>query len=236
MDKALREKLILQYAPLVKIIVGKMAMRLPLDIADKEDLINVGILGLMSALDKYDQTKSVMFETYATYRIKGAIIDELRARDWVPRSTRSKEAQVEKAIAALQKKQGRPPDEEEIAAYLGMSPEDYFKLLDESRCLSLCSYEELIQDKGEEEFRKSLLDMTDQDNPLDHMTNEETRRCLLEAIGNLPQKERLVLALYYDEDLTLKEIGKVMEMTESRVCQLRAQAIMRLRAALKEME
>ena len=136
-DKKKRDDMIMKYAPLVKNIVGRLAARLPIDSADKEDLINVGIMGLMSALDKFDKNRNVQFETYASFRIRGAVLYELRAKDWVTRATRSKDNKLENAMSSLKKNLGRSPSEDEIAEYLGILQEDYFKLLDEARCVPL---------------------------------------------------------------------------------------------------
>lgn len=231
-DKNKREKLIIKYVPLVKNIVGRLAAKLPIDVADKEDLINVGIMGLMSALEKFDKTRNVQFETYATFRIRGAVLDELRAKDWVPRATRSKDNKLENAMAALQKKLGRVPSEDEIAEQLGISLEDYFKLLDDARCVPLISTEDLPPDYLERYSREDILEEISAGNPLSLLVNMEKKNNLKNAIDQLPDKERLVLSLYYYEELTMKEAGQVMDLTESRVCQLHAQAVLRLRSMI----
>lgn len=228
-----RNELVMQYAPLVKNIVGRLAAKLPIDVADKEDLINVGIMGLMSALEKYDKTRNVQFETYASFRIRGAVLDELRAKDWVPRATRSKDNKIESAMSALKKNLGRVPDETEIAAELGVSLEDYFKLLDEARCVSLISTEDLPPDYLEKYSREDVLAEINEGNPLTMLVDMEFKDKLKQAIDQLPPKEKLVLSLYYYEELTMKEAGRVMELTESRVCQLHAQAVLRLRSIVK---
>lgn len=232
-DKTKRNELIMKYAPLVKNIVWRLAARLPIDIADKEDLINVGIIGLMSALEKYDKTRNVQFETYASFRIKGAVLDELRAKDWVPRATRSKDNKLEKALVALQKSLGRSPNEDEIAEQLGISLDDYFKLLDEARCVPLISTEDLPPDYMERYSREDILEEISAGNPLNLLVDMEVKDKLKNAIDQLPEKERLVLSLYYFEELTMKEAGLVMDLTESRVCQLHAQAVLRLKSMVK---
>lgn len=229
MDKKKREELIMKYAPLVKNIVGRLAAKLPIDHADKEDLINVGIMGLMSALEKFDKNRNVQFETYASFRIRGAVLDELRAKDWVPRATRSKDNKLENTMALLQKKLGRMPSEEEIAGELDISLEEYFKLLDEAKCVSLISTEDLPPDYLEHYSREDIMEEISAGNPLNLLLSMETKSNLKEAINQLPEKERLVLSLYYFEELTMKEAGMVMDLTESRVCQLHAQAVLRLR-------
>ncbi len=232
-DKKKREELIMRYAPLVKNIVGRLAAKLPIDLADKEDLVNVGIMGLMSALDKYDKTRNVQFETYASFRIRGAVLDELRAKDWVPRATRSKDNKLENAMAALEKKLGRAPTEEEIAQHLNIPLEEYFKLLDEARCISLISTEDLPPDYLERFSREDVMEEVSAGSPLNLLVNMEVKDKLKGAIDKLPEKEKLVLSLYYFEELTMKETGRVMDLTESRVCQLHAQAVSRLRSMVK---
>ncbi len=228
-----RDALIMQYAPLVKNIVGRLASKLPIDAADKEDLVNVGIMGLMSALEKYDKSRNVQFETYASFRIRGAVLDELRAKDWVPRATRSKDNKIESAMNALKKSLGRAPGESEIAAHLGISLDDYFKLLDEARCVSIISTEDLPPDYLEKFSREDVLEEINAGNPLRMLVDMEFKDKLRQAIDQLPPKEKLVLSLYYFEELTMKEAGRVMELTESRVCQLHAQAVLRLRGMVK---
>lgn len=228
-----RDELIMQYAPLVKNIVGRLASKLPIDAADKEDLVNVGIMGLMSALEKYDTTRNVQFETYASFRIRGAVLDELRAKDWVPRATRSKDNKIEGAMNALRKNLGRAPGEAEVAAQLGVSLDDYFKMLDEARCVSIISTEDLPPDYLEKYSREDVLEEINEGNPLRMLVDMEFKDKLKQAIDQLPSKEKLVLSLYYYEELTMKEAGRVMELTESRVCQLHAQAVLRLRGMVK---
>ncbi len=232
-DKKKREKLIMQYAPLVKNIVGRLAAKLPIDSADKEDLVNVGIMGLMSALEKYDTTRNVQFETYASFRIRGAVLDELRAKDWVPRATRSKDNKLENAMVVLEKKLGRAPTEDEIAQQLNIPLEEYFKLLDEARCISLISTEDLPPDYLERYSREDIVEEISAGNPLNLLVNMEIKDKLKKAVDKLPEKERLVLSLYYFEEMTMKETGRVMSLTESRVCQLHAQAVLRLRSMVK---
>jgi len=223
----------MQYAPLVKNIVGRLASKLPIDAADKEDLVNVGIMGLMSALEKYDKTRNVQFETYASFRIRGAVLDELRAKDWVPRATRSKDNKIEGAMNALKKHLGRAPGEAEIAAHLGITLDEYFKLLDEARCVSIISTEDLPPDYLEKYSREDVLEEINEGNPLRMLVDMEFKDKLKQAIDQLPPKEKLVLSLYYYEELTMKEAGRVMDLTESRVCQLHAQAVLRLRGMVK---
>lgn len=234
MDKRTHDELIMKYAPLVKNIVLRMAAKLPIDHADKEDLINVGIIGLMSAMEKYDVTRNVQFETYARFRIRGAVLDELRARDWVPRATRSKGSRLEEAFTELQQELGRAPDEHELSLYLGITLDKYYALLDEVKSVSIVSKEDLSPDYREKYESGEVMGAIDRDNPLNHLTSRELMTGLKDAIDALPKKEKLVLSLYYYEELTMKEIGKVMDLTESRVCQIHAQATLRLRSAIKD--
>ncbi|MCX7817075.1 MAG: FliA/WhiG family RNA polymerase sigma factor [Syntrophales bacterium] len=231
-DKQTREKLILQYAPMVKTIVNRMTARLPMDLADKESLVNAGIIGLMSALDKFDESKNVPFDVFAKFRIRGAVLDELRANDWIPRSVRHKEQKVEKAINHLRQTLKREPTEEEISVHLGLSIEEYYELLDEAKLVTLLSAEDLSSDYIDFHVDEEWLNYLDRENPLDLLESEELRRLLKNAIDSLPEKERIVLSLYYYEEMTMKEIGAVLKITESRVCQIHSQAIIRLRSHL----
>jgi len=193
----------------------------------------VGIMGLMSALEKYDKNRNVQFETYASFRIRGAVLDELRAKDWVPRATRSKDNKLENAMEVLGKKLGRAPTEDEIAQQLNIPLEEYFKLLDEARCISLISTEDLPPDYLERYSREDIVEEISAGNPLNLLVNMEIKDKLKKAVDRLPEKERLVLSLYYFEEMTMKETGRVMSLTESRVCQLHAQAVLRLRSMVK---
>lgn len=225
----------MKYVPLVKNVVGRITARLPSHVVDREDLIHVGVIGLMSALEKYDTNRNVQFETYARFRIRGAVLDEMRSRDWVPRSTRSKDNKLEAAFEKLQKKLGRSPDEEEVAEFLKMTMEEYYQLLDESRCISMISSEELPGDYLDSLSREEMLEAIDHGNPLELLKSSELREGMKKAVNQLPEKERLVLALYYYEELTMKEIGKVLNLTESRVCQLHTQAVLRLRGVTRHL-
>ncbi|HOG16762.1 MAG: RNA polymerase sigma factor FliA [Syntrophaceae bacterium PtaU1.Bin231] len=235
MDKATRDQLILKYAPLVKYTVGRITAKLPIPPADREDLVHVGIIGLISALEKFDPSRNVQFETYARFRIRGAVLDELRARDWVPRSVRNKDDRIEEAFTRLRKDLGRPPGDGEVADCLGVSVEEYYKMLDEAKFVTIVSAEDLPPDFLEHFSRQDVMEEVDRGNPLQLLANGELRERLKEAIDDLPDKERLVLSLYYYEELTMKEIGKVLKLTESRVCQLHSQATLRLRGAVKDL-
>ncbi|HPC33112.1 MAG TPA: FliA/WhiG family RNA polymerase sigma factor [Syntrophales bacterium] len=233
MDKKKRDELILRFAPLVKSIVTRMTAKLPIDGADKEALINVGIIGLMGALEKFDESRNVQFETYAKFRIRGAVLDELRLNDWVPRSVRDKDDKLVKAYHELEKKLGRAPTEEEAAAHLGVEMDEYYRLLTGAKAVTVISTEDVTADYIDYHTDGEWLQSVDQGNPLDLLTGEETRMRLKKAIDALPEKERVVMSLYYFEELTMKEIGCTLRLTESRVCQLHSQAVLRMRAALR---
>ena len=235
MNKKERDQLILKYVPLVKNVVGRIAARLPAHVVDREDLVHVGIIGLMSALEKYDASRNVQFETYARFRIRGAVLDEMRSRDWVPRSTRSKDNKLEAAFEKLQAILGRSPGEDEIADFLQMTMDEYYQLLDGSRCITVISSEDLPGDYLDSLSRDEVLETVDHGNPLELLKSSELREGMKKAIDQLPEKEKLVLALYYYEELTMKEIGKVLSLTESRVCQLHTQAVFRLRGVTKHL-
>jgi len=235
MDKKKRDEFIMKYAPLVKNIVERISARLPSHLNVKEDLLNVGIIGLISAIEKFDKKRNVKFETYASFRIRGAVLDELRSRDWMPRSTRNKHSKLEESFSSLQKMLGRPPDEEEMSRYLNVSLDKYYKIIDEAKGVTLFSSEDLPPDYHETYTNYDVLEDLDQNNPFSFLATNELKVVLKRAIDALPTKEKLILSLYYYEELTMKEIGMVVNLTESRVCQLHTQAILRLRGNLKEL-
>lgn len=234
MMKKERDALVMKYAPLVKNVVGRLTFKLPIDAADREGLVNVGIIGLMEALDKFDSARNVQFETYARFRIRGAVLDELRLRDWVPRSVRHKDGQLEKAFQTLQKSLGRPPEEEEVANHLGITLEQYFRLLDETKGIPLISQEDLTPDYIETHGVSDAIKTVEQGDPLDQFVGKELQHRLKRVIESLPPKEKLVISLYYYDEMTMKEIGMILDLTESRVCQLHTQAILHLRGSMRE--
>jgi RNA polymerase sigma factor for flagellar operon FliA len=201
---------------------------------EEADLISYGLIGLINAIERFDPDREIKFETYAITRIKGAIIDELRALDWVPRSVRSRARDIERAIAELEAKLGRAPDDEEIAAKVGITVEELEGSLTEISRSSIAALDELWT-MGEGGDQVSLLDTiedTDGPNPQDALQQTELREALGEAIARLPEREKLVVTLYYYEELTLREIGEVLGVTESRVSQLHTKAILRLKSRL----
>jgi RNA polymerase sigma factor for flagellar operon FliA len=233
-DKALRDRLILTYAPLVKYVAGRIGSGLPAHV-DEGDLVSYGLLGLIGAIERFDPQRDIKFETYAIARIKGAIIDELRALDWVPRSVRSRAREIERAIADLEAKLGRAPTDEEIAAKVGISTSDLEDSLTEISRSSIAALDELWTVSGEGGDQVSLLDTIEDiegPDPQLELTQTETKEALGEAIARLPEREKLVVTLYYYEELTLREIGEVLGVTESRVSQLHTKAILRLKAHL----
>ncbi len=233
-DPGLRDRLILTYAPLVKYVAGRLGSGLPAHV-DEGDLVSYGLLGLIGAIERFDPTRDIKFETYAIARIKGAIIDELRALDWVPRSVRARARDIERAIAELESKLGRAPSDEEIAAKVGLTPEELEESLTEISRSSIAALDELWTMSGDGGDQVSLLDTiedTEGPNPQDALAQTELREALGEAIARLPEREKLVVTLYYYEELTLREIGEVLGVTESRVSQLHTKAILRLKARL----
>lgn len=232
-DRRTKEKLILEYAPLIKFIAQKIAVRLPSNI-EFDDLVSSGVIGLMDAIDKYDPSRDNKFKTYAEFRIRGAILDELRAQDWVPRSIREKAKQLERVHLRLEQKLGRIPSEDEITSELKISKEEYFDLLNQVKSVSILSLDEAGSFNSSD--RKSLLSLLEScklPSPITSLNLKGVREVVTRAIEALPEKQRVVLSLYYYEDLNLKEIGDVLEVTESRVSQLHTQAVLCLRRKLK---
>jgi RNA polymerase sigma factor for flagellar operon FliA len=229
-----REDVVVEYAPLVRQIANRLAARLP-DTLDREDLIQAGMIGLLDAIEKYDSRREAQFRTYAEFRIKGAMLDDLRAGDWVPRSVREHADRVGAAMKELTNSLGRAPEDAEVAARLGLSVADYHQLLVKARTVHLLHIEDL-QRPNEEGDAGDVFDVLEDPfctDPLEALSLKDLHARMTEAVANLPEKERLVLSLYYDEGLNLKEIGEVLGLTESRVSQIRTQAILRLRGELK---
>lgn len=229
-----REEIIIKYTPLIKYIAHRLAMRLPPHIT-ADDLIGAGVIGLMDAIEKFDPAKKVQFKTYAEIRIKGAMLDELRSLDWVSRSVRQKATKIEKTYQLLEKKNGRAVEDEEVAQAMSISLEDYYDLLNEIRGVSVLDIESL-RPKLSEQREDDIVDLPieSRDNQPFHFFRQlEIKELLSRAIKELPSNERMVIALYYYEQLTLKEIGEVMGYTESRICQLHTKAILKLRSKLK---
>ncbi len=236
-DDAAREQLILHYAPLVKYVASRVATGLPSSV-EQSDLVSYGLFGLMDALNKFEPGRGTKFETYAIPRIKGAIIDELRAMDWVPRSVRFKQREIEKALADLEAMLKRQPTEKELAERLGMSLSELHEMITQISFVSVLALDETVsvgQDRGEQ---VSLIDtLADKGlDPTQGVESQETRGMLAAAINDLSEREKIVVTLYYFEGLTLAEIGGILGVTESRICQIHTKAVGVLRNQLTEVE
>ena len=233
-DQKVRDRLILTYAPLVKYVAGRLGSGLPAHV-DEGDLVSYGLLGLIGAIERFDPERDIKFETYAISRIKGSIIDELRAMDWVPRSVRARARDIERAMAELEAKLGRAPSDEEIAKKVGLTQEELGDSLTEISRSSIAALDELwtVGSSGGDAI--SLIDTIEDHSaqgPQDALSQTEMKEAIGEAIARLPEREKLVVTLYYYEELTLREIGEVLGVTESRVSQLHTKAILRLKARL----
>jgi RNA polymerase sigma factor for flagellar operon FliA len=229
-----RTEVISKFTPLIRFIAKRIAARLPANV-EFDDLLSSGAIGLMDAIDKYDPTRENKFKTYAEFRIRGAILDELRAQDWIPRSVREKAKFIDRTYIRLEKEFGRLPTDDEIASALGLSRDDYFSLLSQVKSVSLLSLDEYTNFTSSD--KKSILGLLEDykaTNPYVQLNVSNIKAIITEGIKALPEKERLVLSLYYYEDLNLKEIGDVLSVTESRVSQLHSQAVIRLRSKLKK--
>jgi RNA polymerase sigma factor FliA len=227
-----REQLILEHLPQVKLIARRIHERLPGSVS-LDDLISTGVIGLIAAIDRYDATHDVKLKTYAEYKIRGAILDSLRGLDWAPRQQRRRAKLIESAIASLEQRYQRTPTEEEIAAHLGLSVAEYQTWLSEVRGLTLGS----LENAGTEEEGCDLLRyLADKDEhwPSQIVERAELERILAEAIEKMPKLERTVLALYYYEEMTLREIAKIVDLHESRISQLKSQAVLRLRSYMQK--
>ncbi len=236
-DPAAREELILEHTPLIRYVAGRIAMRLPGHVI-LDDLLSAGVLGLIDAVDKFDPGKKVMFKTYAEFRIRGAILDELRAMDWVPRSVRKKSTNLEAVYNRLQNQLGRAAEDEEVAAELGISLDELFKRLDEVKGINLFSLDDAessFPQLDAETVLKAMGNREEGEDPLVLLGLSELRQQVAGAIEGLPEKEKLVVSLYYYDELTMREIGEVLGYTESRISQMHTKAILRLRARLRDL-
>ena len=222
-----KDQLVQRFAPLVKRIAYHLMARLPSSV-QVDDLVQNGMMGLLDAISRFEAGMGAQFETYAAQRVRGAMLDGLRENDWLPRSLRRDFRRIEEAIAQLEQQYGRAPAEKELAAALGMSLAEYQKMLQDARGHQLISFEDMVED-GEEDFLERHL-TDDSGEPSKILEDEALRRILVQGIEALPEREKMMIALYYEQDLNLREIGEVMGVTESRVCQLHSQAVARLRA------
>ncbi len=227
-----RNALIRQYQPLVRKLAHHMMAKLPANV-QVDDLIQVGLIGLSEALTRFEATQGVQFETFATQRIRGAMLDELRENDWASRGTRKSQKEIEESIRILEHRLGRSPLESEIAADLGMSLSDYQSLLGKVKGTQLVYLEDMTHNADDED---SFLDrhMGDEEaDPLNMLRDQRMREALVAAINNLPEREQYIMSMYYEQDMNLKEIAAVLDVTESRICQLHSQSIARLRAKMR---
>ena len=233
---AQKEKLLVTYLPLVKQVASRMKMSLPHSVC-LDDLVGSGILGLINSVENFDPSLGFKFETYAIPRIRGAILDGLRDYDWVPRSIRAKEKQHESTLTGLEAKLGRVPTEEEVAEAMGLTISEYHKLLDEVGATTMLSFDRPISG-SDQDASGSLYDLVEDarhDNPLDMMERKEIKRLIIDLINRLPEQEKLVIALYYYEELTLKEIGRVLDISESRVSQIHTKIIASMKSHIRRM-
>ena len=232
-DRAARERIILQYAPLVKYVAGRLSIALP-PVLDMEDILSSGMVGLIRAVEHFDPRRGVPFESYAITCIKGAILDQLRSLDAVSRSVRQKAREIEKAMTALQTSLGRLPTDQEVAEYIGLDVESYRKILAEIGPATL-SLDFVMgrEEEGEGGGLLSTLEDTSSPDPVSLAEKRDLLDTLAEAISQLTDREKLLLSLYYKDELTMREISRVMGVSESRICQLHTRAILRLRAQLQ---
>ena len=234
-EQGLRDRLILHYSPLVKYVAGRVGVGLPPNI-EQSDLVSYGIFGLIDAITKFDLAREIKFETYAITRIRGAIIDELRSIDWIPRSVRAKAKSVERAYAELQTTLHRTPTEAEVAAHMEISLSDLHAIFSQVSYVNVVALDELLGggDKGEGVSLGDTLEDTRAEDPVMAFETEETKQILADAINGLPEREKVVVTLYYYEGLTLAEIGKVLGVTESRICQMHSKAVIQMRSKMAE--
>jgi RNA polymerase sigma factor for flagellar operon FliA len=230
--KADKNHLLTEHMPLVKRLAHQMKAKLPASV-EVDDLIQAGMIGLLDAINRYEENHGAQFETYAVLRIRGAMLDELRSNDWMPRSTRQNMRKVEQAMATLQQQLGRPPSESEIAKSLKLSLPDYQDMLGDSGGHQLVYYEDFHDEDGNDSWLDRYA--VDDDDPLRALLETDFRQAVIDAIDNLPPREKILMGLYYEEELNLKEIGAVMGVSESRVSQLHSQAVGRLRTFLREL-
>ncbi|MDR0577871.1 MAG: RNA polymerase sigma factor FliA [Candidatus Accumulibacter sp.] len=224
-----KDHLVQHFAPLVKRIAYHTMARLPSSV-QIDDLVQNGMIGLLDAIDRFEAGMGAQFETYAAQRVRGAMLDGLRENDWLPRSLRREMRQIELAIARLEQEFGRPPTENELAAALGVSMDEYQRMLLDVRGHQVISFEDLAHEDGEDFLERHFAD--DEEDPARILEDETLRKLLVQGVEELPEREKLMMSLYYEQDLTLREIGEVMNVTESRVSQLHSQAVARLRARI----
>lgn len=226
----LREKLITEYAPLVKVVAGRLSMYLGYNV-EYEDLVSYGIFGLIDAIDKFDPGKEVKFETYASLRIRGSILDQIRKMDWIPRTIRQKQKKIETAIREIESREGRPATDEEIASSLGITDEEYLDWQGQMKVTGVVSLNEFME-AGSEVPIESGAHSQQFDSPETVIEKEELKRMLMESLEVLTEKEKKVILFYYYEELTLKEISSILEVSESRISQLHTRALQKMKAKM----
>lgn len=224
----LREKLILEYAPLVKLVAGRLSMYLGYNV-EYDDLVSYGIFGLIDAIDKYDSMKEVKFETYASLRIRGAILDQIRKMDWIPRTIRQKQKKIDAVIRQIEAEAGRAATDEEIAASLGISAEEYLEWQSQLKITNIVSLNEYMEQGSEVPTEPNHNTTARFESPEENIEKEELKQVLEQTLQMLTEKERKVILLYYYEDLTLKEISSVLEVSESRISQLHTRALQKMK-------
>lgn len=225
----LREKLILEYAPLVKVVAGRLSMYLGYNV-EYEDLVSYGIFGLIDAIDKFDKNKEVKFETYASLRIRGAILDQIRKMDWIPRTVRQRQKQIDTAMKELEQRNGRPATDAEIAAYMGISEDEFLDWQNQVKADNIISLNEYIEQGNDISSEKSIS--SGFDTPESVIEKSELKKILEESLELLTDKEKKVILLYYYEELTLKEISRVLEVSESRISQLHTKALQKMKTKM----
>lgn len=227
-----RSNAITTYGPLVRRVAHQMVAKLPANV-ELDDMIQAGMIGLMDALTRYEPSQGTQFETYAMQRIRGAMLDELRGTDWLPRSVRKNQRTIEQAVHRTEQKLRRAATESEIAKELGVELAEYQSMLQDARGAQLIYFDELSDDGGDDNFLDRHVRAADGD-PIEALRDSRFRGALVKAIEALPEREKFVMGMYYEQDMNLKEIAAVLGVTESRVCQLHSQAVARLRAKLKD--
>lgn len=226
---ALREKIILEYAPLVKLVAGRLSMYLGYNV-EYDDLVGYGVFGLIDAIDKFDATKDVKFETYASLRIRGSILDQIRKMDWIPRTVRQRQKQISAAIAEIEASTGRSATDEEVAVALGISTDEYDQWQSQMKVTNLVSLDDFVEQGSDVADNRGLSSQLER--PEEHIEKEELKKMLAESLKLLTEKERTVILLYYYEDMTLKEISDVLEVSESRVSQLHTKALSKMKTKM----
>lgn len=232
-EESTRKKIVVEYMPLVRYIAGKIAARLPANV-EVDDLVSCGVIGLMDAIKKFDSSRDNKFKTYAEFRIRGSILDELRSQDWIPRSIREKAKLIERTHQKLEKKLGRKANHQEMCNELKMTHDEYFQLLDQAKSASVVNLDDVVTLKSNDKKQYTeLLEKRKFSNPFANVNQRGSQERIRQCIKKLPEKQRLVLSLYYYEDLNLKEIGQVLDVSESRVSQLHGQAVVELKRSLE---